>query len=319
MITLKKYFTQNKKSVAYHFYTKINNNPLGYEKITREEIYNYVISSYVEDPEIILRLCSLEEINILKNLLEENLPRTNNGYIEYLLFQDLEANNLVFATDKEYYVPKDLINPLKMAMNLYQEEEYSLKDVTDSVLLGLMRIYNVLLVSDYLKYLSDYNIIFDRNSLINYFLNSLRLKDKLLIITYKNEEYVISLENPYYKDVLTLREIPDTRASYRLEELISYGKYKINLFEPEIFNFLSFLEAHLTPDYVSLIINDIIVYMGFRLNNPTLIHSITDNIKELEEAIYKVLPYFPIWIYNGQSLSYLKNYPKFEIPAEKYD
>ncbi len=307
MITLKKHILTTKKQYAYSFYTKVNPQPKIYEKITREEIYNYLISSFIDDPEIILRLCTVEEINILKQLLETNIPNKNLGYIEYLLLENLLKNNLIFQNETEYYIPKDLINPIKMAINIYNEEEYSLKDVIESALLGLIRIHNVIEINTYLEYLNTYNIIFTIKDLKNYLISSTRLKDKLLIIPYQKKEYVISLEYPYYKDILNLKN-PHFKAKHgSLEELISIGKYKINLFQKEIFNFLSFLEAHLEPQYINLIINDLIIYMGFNLNNIEILHSICDNIPPLEQEVTKSLPFFPVWIYNGLTTTEASN------------
>ena len=306
MISLKEHFIKEPKEKIYAFYTRICLKPQEYSKITRQEIYNYLIKSYIADPEIILRLCNIEEINLLKLLLENPLTIRNNGYIEYLLMNDLLNNYLILATKDEYYIPEDLINPIKMAINLYNEEEYSLKDITDSVLLGLVRIHNVISIADLLGYLQKYNIIFDEKSLKSYLENSLRNNNLIKYIQYKKTPYLISLENMYYKDILALKkDIPPVY--YTLEEIISYGKYKINLFKEPIFNFLCFLEQHLDPKFIAIIIDDLIIYTGFDLNNNEALKKIAGDIPELYESLKKIEPYFPIWLYNGHSKISIKS------------
>ena len=161
MKTLKELFKESKKEVSYSFYLKVVKQPLDYEKITRDKIYEQIMDAYYDDPEIILRMCSLEELNILKRLLEKNILKEESGYIESVLFHNLKSNYLAFESDKEYYLPKDLINPIKMAFNIFNEEEYSPKDFLDCVILGLIRIYNVVSLSDFIKYLENYNIYYD--------------------------------------------------------------------------------------------------------------------------------------------------------------
>ena len=89
-MSLEEVMKSDSKERVYAFYEKINSKPKEYEKVTRNDIYHDIISLYKEDPEIILRLCSAEEINILKKLLDENIKRRESGYIDYLLFQSLK-------------------------------------------------------------------------------------------------------------------------------------------------------------------------------------------------------------------------------------
>ena len=294
MISLKELFNQEKKENIYTFYKRICVKPPKYNDITRQDIYRNLIKLYIDDPEIILRLCNMEEINILKNLLEQPLPKKNNGYIEYLLLNELLSNYLILEDHECYYIPDDLINPIKMAMNLFNEEEYGLKDVTDSVLLGLLRTHNVLTLDEIIKYLQEYNIIFTIPSLKEYLKNSLRNNNKIAL----KKDYLISLEYNYYKDVISLKK--DIAPIHgRLEEIISIGKYKINLFKEPIFNFLCYLESHLNPKYIDLIIDDLIVYAGFDLDEEETLKAIANNIPELYTKLQAIIGYFPVWIFNG--------------------
>ena len=302
MMNLKDYFKESKKEVIYNFYQKICLKPKDYEKITKDQMYKYIIDSYIEDPEIILRLINIEEINILKGLIIENMPKKNEGYIEYLLIKDLLDNYLILESETEYYIPEDLINPIKMAINILNEKEYSLKDITGSVILGLIRIHNVILIDDFINYLKEYNIIFDYKSFKEYLKNDIRNKNKINLIKYKGKEYIISLENNYYKDILKIRVTNDYKHG-TLEEVISIGKYKINLFKEEIFAFLNFLEQHLTPPYIDVIINDLIIYMGFDINNEEVLRKIADNIEELYKELLIAKNYFPIWVSNGKTIA----------------
>ena len=57
---LKEYMLKESKEELYQFYVKISPKALEYEKVTRNDMYNNIISFYKEDPELILHLCSME-------------------------------------------------------------------------------------------------------------------------------------------------------------------------------------------------------------------------------------------------------------------
>ena len=96
MMSLKEYMLSDKKENVYAFYQRLNIKASDYEKITRNDIYRNIISLYKDDPEIILRLCSMEEIQILKKLLDGKIKKQANGYIDYLLFRHLQHNYLLY-------------------------------------------------------------------------------------------------------------------------------------------------------------------------------------------------------------------------------
>ena len=92
---LKDYLLKEKKEKVYAFYQGIIKKAKDYDKVTRLEMYQEILSFYHDDPEEIFRLCSMEEIHILKNLIEEPLEKRENGYIDYLLFRNLKQNYLI--------------------------------------------------------------------------------------------------------------------------------------------------------------------------------------------------------------------------------
>ena len=205
-MSLKEYMLKENKNKVYEFYLKMNPKAEEYEKISRNDIYQNIISLYKEDPEIILRLCSMEEIGILQKLLDENIKKQENGYIDYLLFQNLMNNYLILLGNNEYYIPEDLINYIKMAMNLLNEEAYSMQDVVDSAVLGISRVYNVLPLEDVVFLLGEYAIRYDLPTFKKEFKNNLKWKEKIEIVRFKKKDYLVSLEFPFYKDVLELRK-----------------------------------------------------------------------------------------------------------------
>jgi len=305
-MTLKEYLKKEKKEKVYGFYQKIGNKIKEYDKVSRNDIYNSIISLYKEDPEVILNLCTLEEIQTLKSIIEGKQIGVNNGYIEYTILKNLLENYLILKEEK-YDIPKDILNYVKMAINILDEKSYALKDVTDSVLIGLIRIHNAIKLNDFANLLSNYYVNITKDNLKSYIRNNIKLKNYLAIIKYKKEEYIISLENCFYKDVIALKKKHFRYKNYTLEEVISIGKYKLNLFKEEIFNYLSFLEVHLEPQYIDIILNELIIYTGFDLEDDKTLRNITDNIEELYKETKKVISYFPIWIYNGNTLNSLKD------------
>ena len=297
----------NKKQV-YAFYQKIWEYPKAYEAVTRNDIYRNIISLYKEDPELILSLCSMEEIHILQKLLEENVKKQENGYIDYLLFTNLQNNFLIYLNNGEYAIYEDLVNYVKMAMNLLDEKAYAIEDVMDSVLIGLVRVYNAISLNDVMALLQSYAIYFDVSSLKERVRKQAKLKNKIAIIRLQKQEYLVSLEFPYHKDVLSLRK--DFKiANYTLEEMISYGKYKLNLFQDKTLNFLNFLEVHLDPLSIDLLINDLIFYCGFDINNEGLLFDkICDGIEALYKEVINIVAEFPVWIYYGNNLHTFKDH-----------
>lgn len=303
MITLKEYFNKCSKKDVYDFYLKFERKPKEYNKITKSKIYDYIISIYEKDPEIILKLCTIEELNILKSLINEEIV-SNNGYIEYLIFSHLQSNYLILK-DKYYYIPNDILNYIKMAINILDENYYSYKDITDSVLIGISRIYNSLSLTELQELLEIYNIHFE-GSIKKYIYSNPKLYNIIGFAKYKKKEYFISLEYNYYKDIINLKSEEIALKKYKLEEVISFGKYKINLFNENLFKYLSFLEMHLDSQCIDFIIKDLMIYMGFNLNNEEVLLKITDNIEELYNETKKILKDFPIWLYSGNLLSDIK-------------
>ena len=141
-MTLKEYFNKLKKEDIYLFYSKVIKDAKDIKSLTKQNMYDGIIALYNEDPEIILNLCTFEEIAILKEIVNDEF-KSINGYIEYIMLERLKSNYLVLK-DKDYYIPEDIFNYVKMALNLLDKEYYRYKDLTDSVIIGLVRIYNVL-------------------------------------------------------------------------------------------------------------------------------------------------------------------------------
>lgn len=305
-MTLKEYITKEDKLEVYNFYRRLKEKPKDYESISRLEMYNEIINTYKEDPEVILKLLTSEEIHCLKSLVNEKEVHDNYGYLEYVVVTNLKANYLILKDNSNYYIPKDIINYVKMALNMFDEKSYSFKDVTDSVLLGLSRIYNVVLLEDFINLLAKQYINMVPKDLKKYIEANPKICDKISVIKYQKQEYVISLEHYYYKDILSLRKNYYKYNDYSLESVISIGKYKLNLFKEEVFNFLNFLECHLEPKYIELIVNDLVVYCGFDIRDEETLNNIADNIADLIVEIKKALCYFPIWIYKGNTSKTLK-------------
>lgn len=307
MMTLKEFFLHSKKEDIYNFLKRISKNKIvKYTSITREEIYNKVLAIYKENPEVILSICSVEEVELLKKLLIDDLNESYS-YVDFTVLNNLMKNFLVLKEEK-YYIPSDLVNYIKMAINLFDFKEYSIKDIKVSVLLGISRIYNVIDLEDLLPLLERCYVYENKNGLKNYIKNNLRLNEKISIVKYKEREYLISLENKCYKDVLELRTLPIKHYIYTLEEIISVGKYKINLFNETLFKYLHFLELHLVTPYIETFLDDLIIYCGFGLNDLDVLKKICGNVMELYENALEIIKYFPVWIYNGNSLEqYEKN------------
>ena len=230
-MTLKEYITKEDKLEVYNFYRRLKEKPKDYESISRLEMYNEIINTYKEDPEVILKLLTSEEIHCLKSLVNEKEVHDNYGYLEYVVVTNLKTNYLILKENNNYYIPKDIINYVKMALNMFDEKSYSFKDVTDSVLLGLSRIYNVVLLEDFINLLAKQYINMVPKDLKKYIEANPKICDKISVIKYQKQEYVISLEHYYYKDILSLRKNYYKYNDYSLESVISIGKYKLNLFD----------------------------------------------------------------------------------------
>ncbi len=308
-MTLKEHLLNSPKENVYAFYQRLEPLAQEYTKITRKEIYNHLLYLYKIDPEHILRLSSLEEINILKNLLEGEIEKKDNGYIDYLLFENLRANYLIGLENNKYYIYPDIYNYVKMAMNLLDEELYATQDIFDSIILGCARVYNTLPISNFLSILKNYSFTYDFPTIKKYIQKSPKLNHKVKIIKYQKENYLISLEHYYYQDVLKLRQEIEFYL-YSLEEIISFGKYNLNLFKEEVFEYLNFLESHLFAPDIHYFLQDLIFYCGFEIKDDNILNNICGAIEELFKETKKVSIHFPIWIYNGHTLNTLREFTK---------
>ena len=104
---------------------------------------------------------------------------------------------------------------------------------------------------------------------------------------------------PTYKDIFD--EINQDIEPYKfmLDEVVSIGKYRINLFDQNIIDFITFLEMHLPSFYVEKVIKEISLYSGFGIDNDDILKSISGNIEALYQELKKAYPSFPCWIYKG--------------------
>ncbi len=297
---LKDVISKDLKENVYAFYQIIEAHPKDYDKITRMDIYSEILSCYRKDPEIILQMCSMEEIQILKKLLDEPILKKENGYIDYLLFQNLREHYLVLLEEQKYFIPDDLINYVKMAINLLDEKKYNILDVMDSVILGIARIYNVLLVDSFLEIITTYCKEFEAVNIKEYINSHPRVKDKVEIVRYQKKVYLVSKEYYYYKDVLKLRKSLN-KNYYSLEEVLSFGKYKLNLFQEEVLYYLNFLEIHLDSKSIDLLVHDLVFYCGFQINDDAMLLEICDQIGDLYKETKKIVFYFPNWLFFGES------------------
>lgn len=305
MKTFSSLFTNLKKEKAYDFYCKIINKPKKYENMTRKGMLEEILNVYYNDPEIIFDLCTMEEIQILKHLLEEDISVLNHGFIEFLLFQELKDHYLIIEENNFYHIPTDLINYIKMAFNLYDEQKQTIQDVVNNLLLGFSRIYNVLKLEEIPELFQTYSIFMELKDIKKFIRSSMYLKDRVSIIKYQNKEYMVSLEYFFYKDVLELKDFSFPKKIFDFVEVISIGKYKINLIEEKTFQFLNFLESHFRVQILEYLIDEIMIYAGFDLNDVSALKKITGQIPQLFEEVSKVIAYFPVWIYSGNILSQL--------------
>ena len=296
MIAFEEELLKNTKSAVYNYYAKIVKKKRNYEEVTKNIMYQEIKDSLQENPEIILESCTKEELSILKALIINNVEKRDVGYLEYITINNLKSNYLINENPKEYYIPTDMLNYIKMAINLLEEESFTFLDIEISVAIGLTRIYNVLSFKDFYNIYKKYCLPVTEIELKKLLKNNYRANLYIKIVKYQKEEYVVSKEFDYYKDILALNDKKFTEHEYSLEEVVCFGKYRINLLKKEIFEFLNFLECHLEAKYIYKLIDDIIVYKGFLLNDEDLLNKIAGNIKELYIYIKDIIKFFPNWI-----------------------
>ena len=306
-MTFKDFILKNKKENIYDFYNKVVRKPSPLNKVTKLKMYEEIINDYVSNPEIILNMLTTEQIEILKDMLQEKeFLDEDNGYLSFMVFKDLLLNHLIFVNNKKYYIPEDLINPIKMAINIYNPQEFINLDILNSVVLGLIRIYNVVKLDDFLEYLKEYQIGFKKDDFKKYCKGSLRNGGKIAVRKYHDIEYVISLEIPTYKDILEMMSDKLEPFMYTLEEVVSVGKYWLNLFNKKETEFLAFIEIHLPPEYIELVIKDVILYSGLGIENEDLLKNISGNINSLYEALKELYAFLPCWVYKGWAKKIIK-------------
>lgn len=307
MITLEEKLFQLSKIETYNYYKRIVKNKKEFNSVSKASMYKEITSYYQENPEIILELCDSEELSILKYLISDNIKKKHLGYIEYLTLNNLKENFYVFESNNEYYIPRDMLNYIKMAINILDVNEHTFLDIELSIAVGLSRIYNVLTFKEYKEIYEHFCLPKTEQELKKIIKTNWRVKKFVKLIKYKNENYVVSSEFDFYKDVLEIKSRGiQKKLNYTLEEVICVGKYYINILNRPIFNFLNFLENHLEAEYIDTIIHNLILYAGFDINNDETLKNIASNIEELYIEIKKVIPYFPTWVFNGNSINDLE-------------
>ena len=118
-------------------------------------------------------------------MINEKEVHDNYGYLEYIVVTNLKINYLILKDKENYYIPEDIINYVKMSLNIFNEKSYSFKDVTDSVVLGLISVYNVVSSQEFVNLLAKHYINMALKDLKGYIEANPKLSHKIEVIKYK--------------------------------------------------------------------------------------------------------------------------------------
>lgn len=191
-MTLKEQVKHFRKDYIHRNYSRIIKNFKDYDKISRNKIIDEIKKEY-DNPNNIIDICSIEELELLKKVMNKKISykelRTKHEYE----FRNLVDKFLVTATiDDKLFIPEEIEESVKIALKQINEEEKIKADEINDMLVGLLKIYGIMSKEELYKVYSFYNKMEKE-----YFMNHINNNKYFNFYYYELYEDVIIYE-PYY-------------------------------------------------------------------------------------------------------------------------
>lgn len=304
------------KEFIYDAYFAIVDEPLPYQKITREKMLTEIIQVY-QFPERILKCVSLNEIKLLQKI-------TTSSQYKYTKNDDLVLTDkllVILTQDYQAHIPEELEHSIKEAIKLADRKQLRALDELNNLLKGLLMIYGIIEFDELLMIINHYKLSFDLEFIRNYILTNPQprfysrfSKNKIAYLDYINEGLISHIEknrNHYAitdykiyckKDILDIVDYNFNQAEYqKFKKLFKLNKDE-SLKRQFFYNVFSYLSVIYPPDNV----------FNFFLSTPDYDSYDLRNYKNEFYLLYHALPSPSL---NGYSISDISS--KNEITSKK--
>lgn len=204
-----------RKDFIYELYCDIAEHPKQYERITRNKMIDEIIITY-SNPQNICDYLTIKEIRLLKSALKNNNQiESTDSPAEYSLHSKLLLTYDYLTYEKNKVIPEELVPFIKEAIKMCNLPEIKKRDELNDVIHGMINIYGVIEINDFIDILQNYYPDKSNDELYQYLKKENSLKNLIRI----EDDQVIN--NDEYMDDETIDNILDTKDN------ISQLDYKI--------------------------------------------------------------------------------------------
>ncbi len=219
------YINQYAKEDVYQAYVAIVEQYKPYERITKVKMIKEMISVYLSDTDVLFSMLTIEDINILKNLIKD--PKRCEKY-EHGELRDLVISGIIYPS----FIYYEVIPELKPFIEAFEiDEEFEILSEFYYFIKGLLFVRGYIHEND-ARSIYESTTHYDFN--YDYLIGNMN-KCRLLfdIVTYDIQEIIVSLcVYDYDVNVVTPSAFSDDQ--YSLDDYKCFGKFGINIEDPDL-------------------------------------------------------------------------------------
>lgn len=232
-MNIKDYAKKINKEAIYCCYDTYIENTKEYEKITRYQMLASLYEVFTQE-DALFHLLSYEEFLSLKECIKSP-KKSANGFIDTKPYETLLHKFLVIYNFNELLVPNEIQAAVKATEQKYTEEDFRKKDTLNHLMIGILRCYGILTLTEFHMLCEKYAIAIP--SIEEYYLTALYLHPYFSL--YSRQDGSMLLVNEEIFDYID--EVIDIQNSHvycvcdrKKDELLAIGTTGVNTNHPAI-------------------------------------------------------------------------------------
>lgn len=323
-------FKKLDKDQLFDNYSQIIEDFKDYDNIDKDEIIKTVKDFYLSDYHHVIDICSLRELELLKDLQETKFSDEDILH-NLLLINELKDKFLV--SPKTFHICKDLKDIVKEALDNYDEEEVHRKDKINELAIGTVMAFGYIIPDLVVEITSMYlNIpkeIVKRHMATNLYFRFYVMEDSTYVPSIDKEipqfTYARFWEfKEEFEEVKKNSPLINTIHS-NFEDFIYMGRFGLNINNPKVKALYDIIKDKPLASHIIFSINMHVLMDDDRENfiNFLINHLSIKDEKKFRKIFNEALDEIPSGLYNtltkNEALKYLKESEKSETLYENFN
>lgn len=318
------------KPYIYHTYVRLTlDEKSNYESLTRMKMLERILKFYSEDPSIILAVCSQEEMDILKRIVEAKkievpfpLKGKQNEELIGLNHKLLVLENYDRKTKQDVYtIPIELEASIVSAISQIDRGKSKKRERIVSLILAMLQLYGMIEKEDLYGLLCSHVSSLSKEELEEIISHRILTKDYYILeIEFLDEVKTFitdeDIDMEYIEQSELIFEIPYNELSEM--ELLTLRKHRINMNDMVIASNMKVIANFFEEDAIEAIVDEILYCVNFDQNVEHLLAKFYDISQimiwqkqkidgmvffQLVEAISTIVANTHSWKFRGYSLN----------------